>query len=841
MNSVPIGRYPGARPFADDPTDSALFFGRDQEIDTLFHRLCATRLLVLFGKSGLGKTSLLQAGVFPKLRQRQMLPLAIRLNIEQTPLDIIKEAAKLTSQKKNIDYTPGEGETLWAFFKTAMFWQGDEFLTPVLVFDQFEEIFTLKSTAERAALASELGDLFRGTLPQNIRQQRRSALSKPDEDIVSLSEQAPNVRVVLSVREDYLGALQELACDIPGIFEDRVRLSPLSKEEATLAIRQPAILGQAAFDDREFLTAPFRYAGDALEEILDFLRGKSDVIEPFQLQLLCRSIEEQVAQQAKRSIPLRLITIKELGGRKRLQTVVQDFYRQTLSQLSRRERCRAQRLCEEGLLNKEGFRLPLQENEILKGYKLSKRALAMLVNARLLRKEPRLESYFYELSHDSLAQPILEMRPLRLSHKQRSAVAATLSLVIMLAIFGFMQFQAKQEADAARNRAERARTVAEEVLSFMVFDLRDKLEPIGRLDIVKEVQQRVNRYYEQMGIEGLPATILNTRASAFSNEGDRFFAQGDLEQAQWAYQKFLSLTQQVVNLEPDKLLWQRNTSVAINKLGDVLSAQGKKSEAQQAYEVSLEIARKLSFLEPSNIQWQRGLLVSLNRLGDMLSAQGKLSEAQQAYQNGLEIAQKLRVFAPNITGWQRDLFVSLEKVGDALSAQGKLSEAQKNYQEGLEIARKLITHNPNNAQWQRDLSVSLVKIGDVLSAQSKLLEAQKAYQEGLEIARKLIIHDPSNTQWQRDLSVSLKKIGDVLSAQGKFPEAQQAYQNALKIARNLSIHNPKNTKWKRDLSVLLEKFGDALRAQDKLPEAQQAYQDSLSILKKLSTSDNNSK
>jgi putative ribosome biogenesis GTPase RsgA len=59
-----IDRYPGARPFADTPDDQRLFFGRSQEIDILFHQICATRLLVLFGKSGLGKTSLLQR-MFP--------------------------------------------------------------------------------------------------------------------------------------------------------------------------------------------------------------------------------------------------------------------------------------------------------------------------------------------------------------------------------------------------------------------------------------------------------------------------------------------------------------------------------------------------------------------------------------------------------------------------------------------------------------------------------------------------------------------------------------------------------------------------------------------------------
>ena len=68
MNTTPPrhDRYPGVRPFADSEADQRVFFGRGREIHELFHQIHTTNLLVLFGKSGLGKTSLLQAGLFPR-------------------------------------------------------------------------------------------------------------------------------------------------------------------------------------------------------------------------------------------------------------------------------------------------------------------------------------------------------------------------------------------------------------------------------------------------------------------------------------------------------------------------------------------------------------------------------------------------------------------------------------------------------------------------------------------------------------------------------------------------------------------------------------------------------
>ena len=55
----------GPYSFDDTPQDRRIFFGRSPEIELLSQQIIAARLLVLFGKSGLGKTSLLQAGVFP--------------------------------------------------------------------------------------------------------------------------------------------------------------------------------------------------------------------------------------------------------------------------------------------------------------------------------------------------------------------------------------------------------------------------------------------------------------------------------------------------------------------------------------------------------------------------------------------------------------------------------------------------------------------------------------------------------------------------------------------------------------------------------------------------------
>ena len=73
-------RYPGTRPFRDDKFDRMLFKGRNKEIQQLLHLVLAENLVVLFAKSGVGKSSLLNAGIFQLLREKNYFPIRIRMN-----------------------------------------------------------------------------------------------------------------------------------------------------------------------------------------------------------------------------------------------------------------------------------------------------------------------------------------------------------------------------------------------------------------------------------------------------------------------------------------------------------------------------------------------------------------------------------------------------------------------------------------------------------------------------------------------------------------------------------------------------------------------------------------
>jgi tetratricopeptide (TPR) repeat protein len=676
-------RYRGVQPFNDNALDRLRFFGRDDEARLLLHQLLGVDLLVLFAMPGLGKTSLLNARLFPLLRERDFLPLPVRFNHPDralAPMQVFTAAIAQTCQAETIDYTPGETESLWEFFKTAVFWRGDRLQTPVLVLDQFEEIFTLQGEDFRHAAAAELGQLIGRRLPERLRQQLQEGQPLP------FSDKPPEVKVVLSLREDDLGMLQDITPEIPTILQNRFRLTGLSTEDARQAITEPARL----VEEVQFSTTPFEYDETTVHEMIALARNREGNIDPFFLQLLCSHIEKQVRQRQAGGNPAeaRLVVDKSyLGGDQGIKALTANFYLEALDRLPQWQlRRRARRLCEEGLLTSEGRRRSLPIEEIRARFKLDGTSLEPLEHARLLRREARYGSFDYEISHDRLAEAIREHRRWRLPREVKIGLAMFLAVVVVVAAL-FSHFEAE-----SRRRAEAAREQAEQVLNFIVFDLQAKLTSLGGRALLDDIQKQVDTYYERMGSMGETNTVLRRKAVNDTNRGDLSFNRGNLAAAVTAYQSALRIQEQLAARDPANTEWQRDLSVSYERIGDVQRTQGELATALSAYQQGLQIAERLAARDPANTEWQRDLSVSYERIGGVQRAQGKLDDAIAAYRKQLEL--------------KPDHEHAWNSLGIALNKQGHPDEAAAAYAQGLAV-------QPNDLSLlSNDMELALVQ-GDM--------------------------------------------------------------------------------------------------------------------------------
>jgi tetratricopeptide (TPR) repeat protein/class 3 adenylate cyclase/tRNA A-37 threonylcarbamoyl transferase component Bud32 len=457
-------------------------------------------------------------------------------------------------------------------------------------------------------------------------------------------------------------------------------------------------------------------------------------------------------------------------------------------------------------------------------------------------------------------QALLKERE-RAAYRRGIIRTAALALVVMalvtgLAIYAFLKRHEAQEqtkeasaqrtaaqeqariaetrrlaAQVSEKKANDARDQADGLIDFMLYDLRDKLEPIGRLDVLDDVAKKAKEYFDRLPKELVTGPRLEEQIGMLINLGDVLVAQGKLQDALDLYEQSLAIAkgmakQDKYKSDPDI---QRDFSVIYDKLGDVLLAQSKLQDALDAYQQGLTITKQLAEQDKSKAAWQRDVSLSYERLGNVLLTQGKLPEALDAHQQSLVIAKRLAEQDKSNAGWQRDLSASYDGVGDVLLVQGKLPEALDVYQQSLRNMQTLAGQDKSNSDWQRELAVSYERVGDVLEAQGKLPEALDAYQQSLKILQTLAEQDKSNTGWQRELAVGDEKVGDVLRSQGNLQGALDLYQQGLAIAKRLAEQDKSNAGWQRDLSVSYEMVGYLLETQHKLSEALDAYQQSLKI------------
>src|SRR6185312_9207437 len=166
--------------FSYSEATRAYFHGRDEETAELTRHVQRKLLSVLFGQSGLGKTSLLRAGLVPRLRDLGYCPVYVRIDYapaSPAPSEQIKQAVFRATADAGHWTRPGasiEGESLWEFLHH----RGDllrdaagQTLTPLLIFDQFEEIFTLGQADDAGRLRAkqflaDLADLVENRAPE---------------------------------------------------------------------------------------------------------------------------------------------------------------------------------------------------------------------------------------------------------------------------------------------------------------------------------------------------------------------------------------------------------------------------------------------------------------------------------------------------------------------------------------------------------------------------------------------------------------------------------------------------------------------------------------------------
>jgi WD40 repeat protein len=439
----PDNPWPGLLSFRE--ADQEFFGGRDAAIEELFRRAIAEPLTLVFGPSGLGKTSLLRAGLFPRLRGEHFFPVYIRLEYVsgRSPLLQIKEEIVRQAAESKIEATlPASDETLWEYLhrRDVDFWDERSFpCKPVLVFDQFEELFT-KGRAVIDELADTLSPLTEGARPRSV----DSALAN-DHSLHGRYHAVRRYRVMLAIREDYVAQLYALSDRFRSVFANWFSVQRMTGEEALISIIKA---GRKVLDEavaRRIIRFVGGIRNDPREEpdLAERLSVQKLGIEPALLSVICSELN--VTRKEAKEEKVRVAMLSE-----RREAILASFLSRSFEAVSPKLAV----FIEDELVLDGKTRDSIAVKKAL-DEGVSEDDIQTLVERRVLRRQEIDGVARIELTHDLLTAEVAARRT-----RRKAAEEARKAQEERLAAARAAQEQAELERAAARKAQEDAEAAA---------------------------------------------------------------------------------------------------------------------------------------------------------------------------------------------------------------------------------------------------------------------------------------------------------------------------------------------------------------------------------------------
>jgi tetratricopeptide (TPR) repeat protein len=410
--------WPGLVPFCE--AHRRFFFGRGHEQEDLLRSIRRSINMLLFGESGLGKTSLLQAGLFPRLRESGYLPVLVRLayHLEAlAPSDQVKLLLNRAIDDAGLDAARRiePQETLWEYLhrrEFALVDRSGEPIIPVIVFDQFEEFFTLGLNQRKAdcqIFLSELSDLMENRPPAAV----KARLEKSPSEIARYVFNRDDYRIVIAMREDFLPALEMFRASAPSLGRNRFRLTRLKGRQALEAVVEP---GRGIVSEEVARRIVSLVGGGPANDVgADAI---ADIeVESSLLSLFCSELNERRLAAGQAQITVELV---ELSRR----DILRSFYERALTDQPRAVR----EFIEDQLVTDSGARDSIARERaegLLADKGVRANVIDELVRRRLLHIEERRGGPRVELIHDVLLDIVRQGKAERSSLALREALART--------------------------------------------------------------------------------------------------------------------------------------------------------------------------------------------------------------------------------------------------------------------------------------------------------------------------------------------------------------------------------------------------------------------------------
>lgn len=386
--------------------------------------------------------------------------------------------------------------------------------------------------------------------------------------------------------------------------------------------------------------------------------------------------------------------------------------------------------------------------------------------------------------------------------------------------------QALSAAEQSRKVADGARSRAEVLINDMLFDLRDDLESIGRLELLDQVSQSAEDYFGSIPLEQDSDAQRRQRAAMHQNRGSILLAKGDDKGALIRFEESLTLLSAPASSSPQQL---QDLVLAHERVGVASEALGKATEARLHYEEMKRIVDRLS--GAGEIAFPAGA-VTHERLGDLSRAEGDAVKAEDHYKAGLKYLQSIG-HQPEA---KRRLAIFHERLAGIFESRSENNEALLHTRMALDIWLQLLKKAPqDNGLQAAEATASGRMAALLLEKDATHPEAVTLLQHQLDVFVLLTQLDPLRVVWKRSLGVAHLQMGGLREAQQKHPEAEASFRSAAACFEDLPQVKDADHGILRDRAAAQLRLAVSLARQNRMDEARRSAAAAIEFMNKLPT------
>lgn len=342
----------------------------------------------------------------------------------------------------------------------------------------------------------------------------------------------------------------------------------------------------------------------------------------------------------------------------------------------------------------------------------------------------------------------------------------------------------------ARDEARDQRREAEGLIGFMLGDLRDKLQPVGRLDVLDSVGVRALAYYEGQDKQSLTDDAIAQRSKALNLMGEIAASRGDLEGALRRYREALAGTAEALRRAPDDPQRMFEHAQSVFYVGEIARLRGDIEEAGRQFRVYRKLADGMIAAEPGNATWQlEGVYASTN-LGIVQNGLGQYPQAAATFEKSVAAMERLLAAEPANQKYLQLLSEALANSSEAEENAGRLDLAIRQRERQLTLLAPYLAQDRPDADLRQDAMIANMALSRQRFMKGETRAALDLAAAAVRQGRSLVDLDPDNANWRGRSAVTELNQATLLLRAGRNADAQAVTELGCQKAEALVARDP---------------------------------------------------